>query len=150
MVGENGQHCFRGFIHQMNYYRFFYWLRHEFKPIGHIKWFVQRGVRGYSDRDLWSLDYYLSSVLSKSLIQLADTTHGHPCRATEERSDGAGLNCEGCKCAELWDTELRENADKFRLMHEDDWDSTDSLNQLEQSNKEAWLWLSIWAGALWD
>lgn len=135
---------------QINFHRFFYWLRHEFKPFKPVKWFIQRGIRGYSDRDLWSLDHYLSGVLAKSLIQLADTTHGHPCRATEERADGAGPNCEDCKCAELWDAELRENAEKFRLMQADDWADSESLKKLDKTSQEALLWLSTWYGYLWD
>lgn len=138
----------------MNYHRFFYWLQHEFKPLGHIKWFVQRGLRGYSDRDLWSLDHYLSGVLSKSLIQLAETTHGHPCRATEMREDGAGPNCEGCNCEELWDSELRENAEKFRLMWKEEWYNIEppeeSWKAEDQNYKEATEWLQKWYGALWD
>lgn len=43
-----------------------------------IKWFIQRGRRGYADCDVWSLDYYLADVISKSVQQLHDTTSGYP------------------------------------------------------------------------
>jgi hypothetical protein len=43
-----------------------------------IKWKIQRAQRGYSDRDLCSLDYYLAGVIGNSLRQLMKTAHGHP------------------------------------------------------------------------
>lgn len=49
-----------------------------------VKYFIQRGRRGYSDRDAWSLDWYLMMWLPKALKQLKRTKHGHPCDLTEE------------------------------------------------------------------
>lgn len=43
-----------------------------------IKWFVQRGVRGYSDRDLWEFDGYLSRVIKEGCIWLRMNQHGVP------------------------------------------------------------------------
>lgn len=43
-----------------------------------IKWFFQRGIRGYSDRDLWDFDYYLAEVISKGCKQLSEESHGYP------------------------------------------------------------------------
>src|SRR3990167_183363 len=43
-----------------------------------IKWFWQRGKRGYADSDLWSLDFYLESWLPEALNQLAKETIGSP------------------------------------------------------------------------
>jgi hypothetical protein len=43
-----------------------------------VKWFIQRGYRGYSDRDVWSIDWYLCSWMPQALEQLKRTTHGHP------------------------------------------------------------------------
>lgn len=37
-----------------------------------IKWFIQRGKRGYSDRDIWSVDYYLAEIIPKMLKQLKE------------------------------------------------------------------------------
>ena len=41
------------------------------------KWFLQRGWRGYSDRDNWSIDYYLNSWLPAALRGLKNG-HGYP------------------------------------------------------------------------
>jgi len=43
-----------------------------------IKWFYQRGQRGWADCDVWSVDYYLVRILPSMLRRLAVTSHGHP------------------------------------------------------------------------
>lgn len=43
-----------------------------------IKWFFQRGFRGYSDFDIWSLDFYLSNIISKSVKKLKETCNSVP------------------------------------------------------------------------
>lgn len=43
-----------------------------------IKHFIQRGIRGWSDEDIWGFDYYLISIISPALRRLAQTTIGHP------------------------------------------------------------------------
>ena len=35
-----------------------------------IKWFIQRGKRGYADCDVWNLDCYLADIISKGVKQL--------------------------------------------------------------------------------
>jgi hypothetical protein len=52
-----------------------------------IKWFCQRGRRGYSDCDVWSFDWYLAEVISKGCKQLAKEKHGYPYGLTEEEWD---------------------------------------------------------------
>jgi len=43
-----------------------------------IKYFFQRGVRGWSDRDTWSLDYYLNTWIPDALRRLKKVKHGVP------------------------------------------------------------------------
>jgi hypothetical protein len=43
-----------------------------------IKWFIQRGRRGWADCDGWSLDYYLDGWLPAALKQLKENKHGTP------------------------------------------------------------------------
>lgn len=43
-----------------------------------VKYFIQRGSRGWADRDTWSLDSYLANVLSYSLCYLKEHKHGTP------------------------------------------------------------------------
>lgn len=124
------------------------WWWQDHKPLPALKAFWQRGRRGWADRDTWNLDHYISGILAGSLLHLVNTTHGNPCRATKWEDCGS----KGCSlnCAELWDKELRENAEKFKLMYEDEWGTVEELQKLEQTSKEALEWLSRWYGALWD
>jgi hypothetical protein len=41
------------------------------------KWFLQRGWRGYSDRDNWSIDSFLNNILPEMLRNLKNG-HGYP------------------------------------------------------------------------
>ncbi len=41
-------------------------------------WFAQRGRRGWSDADAWSMDSYVARVVSQMLLHLAATTHSWP------------------------------------------------------------------------
>lgn len=52
-----------------------------------VKWFVQRGRRGWSDRDLWSLDSYLAEWLPDALRALKERKHGVPMEMFDEGSD---------------------------------------------------------------
>ncbi len=49
-----------------------------------IKWFIQRGKRGWADVDVWSLDYYFAKVIRDSTLHLEKTDHGHPSNLTSE------------------------------------------------------------------
>lgn len=57
--------------YEAKYYLFHPWevFPDTFKE---IKYFIQRGRRGYSDRDLWSFDSYLTKVLAGGLKQFID------------------------------------------------------------------------------
>lgn len=56
------------------------WRKYDWiRNIPHeIKYFCQRGIRGYSDRDVWGLDFYLESWLPEALQQLSKKTNGWP------------------------------------------------------------------------
>jgi hypothetical protein len=43
-----------------------------------IKWFMQRGKRGWADCDVWSLDYYLDGWMPDALRKLKKDKHGIP------------------------------------------------------------------------
>jgi hypothetical protein len=62
-------------------YRFVWRLYWKFSPAQNyrrVKWFIQRGTRGYAECDVWGLDTYISEVLSKSLRDLAESKTGVP------------------------------------------------------------------------
>lgn len=43
-----------------------------------VKTFIQRGRRGWADRDVWNLDHYLARVIGESVHHLAVIDHGWP------------------------------------------------------------------------
>ena len=43
-----------------------------------IKYFIQRGKKGFSERDLWSFDDYLCEIIPPALRQLAKRSCGCP------------------------------------------------------------------------
>jgi len=53
-----------------------------------IKWFWQRGKRGYSDRDLWNLDEYLTDLFISALRYLRKNHYGYPPLITDEEWNG--------------------------------------------------------------
>jgi len=50
-----------------------------------MKYLIQRAKRGYSDRDLWDLGYYISGVMVKALDDLDKTTHCYPANIGEDK-----------------------------------------------------------------
>lgn len=72
------------------------WFFHRIKKFltnipKQIKFFYQRGKRGYSDQDVWSMDWWFFSVVIPMLKQLRDTKQGYPSKF---------------KTPEEWDREL--------------------------------------------
>ena len=59
-------------------------VRHEIKYLcdlpgdlyRELKWFIQRGKRGWSDRDGWSIDWHLSEILPAMLKNLKEYHYG--------------------------------------------------------------------------
>lgn len=77
------------------------WFRHWFSPRTYYRPFLyayQRAVRGWADRDTWSVDSWLCGVLPPAIEHLREHTHGYPCGLTEEK----------------WDSILSEIAEGFR------------------------------------
>lgn len=48
------------------------------------KWFLQRGYRGYSDRDAWSIDTFLTQIMPPMLEQLDRGRLSYPAKMTPE------------------------------------------------------------------
>lgn len=63
-------------------YNMKYKLTHPWIPIDHywreLKYFFQRGLYGYSESDVWSLDAYLCTWLPSAIMELRDQSHGCP------------------------------------------------------------------------
>jgi hypothetical protein len=74
-----------------NGYNLKYNLIHPHEIFGHIyreiKSFIHRGLYGYANNDVWSLDYYLAKVISNSVRHLKEHLHGYPSGLTEDEWD---------------------------------------------------------------
>lgn len=90
-----------------------------------IKFAYQRITRGYSDYDVYDLDFYISNLLSEMLNHLADTTNGYPCGVDEEIENGY----------EKWQEELRQAAKYIKDATEIDY--TDELLRRYELYEEA-------------
>ena len=73
-----------------------------------IKWFIQRGKRGYSDSDVWGWYSYMAHINVVALEQLANRRFGHPC----------GMTMRG------WTTRLLKMADGFQAILDEEEDYT--------------------------
>lgn len=63
----------------------FYRVKDFFKYLPRkIKWFYQRGKRGYSDNDVWDLDYWFLNVIVPMLKQLNKSNISYPANLTME------------------------------------------------------------------
>lgn len=62
----------------LKFYRFVFKISELPEDIYYeTKYFIQRGLRGYADRDVWSIDWYLTDVILKMVKQLKKTMHGY-------------------------------------------------------------------------
>jgi hypothetical protein len=62
------------------------WWKHHFNPMTYIraiKYFCQRGWRGYADCDSWDADGYFEIVMIGVLTHLRETTPGYPASLAE-------------------------------------------------------------------
>ena len=137
-----------------------WWRYRRPRPYSYLRAFWQRGRRGWSYRDAWSIYSYIDGILAEVLLLMAETRMGSPCRG---QSPGCWeLDDNGkppsCSCHDLWTAELRENAERFRLLALEDWyldydhsaDPAHWMDKEQQVRKEAMAWLSEWWEALWD
>ena len=120
-----------------------YWATHPHMLISEtfwhiksqIKWFIQRGRRGFSNYDLWSFDSYLSRMLPAAFDEMRRISHGHPGGLTPEE----------------WDGVLEELAQGFREYHEL---YIGSFKKIGMEDNEKWertiRLFGRWYGHLWD
>jgi len=107
-----------------------------------IKWFIQRGRRGYSDCDLWGFDEYLNRILASGLKEFAKKPLGWP-------------NASGAKTYKQWKKVLNKMADGFQAVidfEDSDW-GTDYIEKRKiayKKQKESLKLLTKWFDHLWD
>lgn len=100
-------------------YRKSYYVTHPLALVKHlrreIKYFYQRGRRGYSDADVWSLDWYLNSWLPEALEDLKSQLDGHPTNLCDTVDF---LTHEDCSGEQKWRDTLDVMIDGFKAARE--------------------------------
>lgn len=86
---KKNHYSLKGFPLVGNDYRPFcwYWFKHYLDPVNYwrtVKYFCQRGWRGYADCDHWDSDGYMESVMLGTIKLLREHTHGYPSGLTGE------------------------------------------------------------------
>ena len=119
------------YFHNKRYWRLKYWLRMT-------KHYRQRIAKGYSYRDLWDLDHYLSRVIQSAVIELRDNAHGWP---------GEPMTFEE------WLVILTKISEGFKAhneMHEVPPSDTERRESLEAQWQEGSELFIKYYGSLWD
>lgn len=109
----------------------------------HIKWFWQRGRRGYSDCDAWNIAYYLSSWMPEALRQI--NWHSYP---------GGERGCGG-RTPEEWRQTIESIADGFQAHRDEDKDTTtvgwrERIAEYQRRMDKGFALFANWYGDLWD
>lgn len=102
-----------------------------------VKTRYQRARRGYSYRDIWNLDWYLSNVIEKSIIDLRNTSHTYNDDFTEEG----------------WAEALTKMADAFaahREYHDLEAGDEEALANIKKRWDEGAALFVKYYGSLWD
>ena len=121
--------------------------------IKEIKWFIQRGKRGYADCDIWDFDSYLCRIIVPALRQLKEDSFGCP----SEMYDKKAKNDE----CHRWSEALEEMAQGFEANEElhkprfflKDGEKKLDLEQIKQLNEKMQRGLGLFVkyfGSLWD
>jgi len=84
-----------------------------------VKWFIQRGMRGYSDRDAWDMSMYLTRICIPMLKYLKKYKRGYPAGLTAKKWDKIldGI-IRGFKANQKW-ANLDWKKDGWKLLKKD-------------------------------
>jgi len=71
-----------------------------------VKWFYQRGKRGWSDCDSWNIHAHLAEIIPPMLKQMKKNLHGHPVAMYEDTSKYEYTEEEEKVAGERWNAVL--------------------------------------------
>lgn len=103
-----------------------------------MKWACQRVFRGWDDRVVWSVDWWLNDIMPPILRKLKQDKHGIPIEFFGDISPSEiGDNEEEEKCAEdLWNAEIDKmilGFESAKKICEYEWETTEELEQLNRN-----------------
>jgi hypothetical protein len=102
-----------------------------------VKYFVQRGLRGWANCDTWSLYDYLNEVLPEAIGHLKYHTHSIPMSITEEE----------------WNkilTEIQVGFFASRSIADAKYENRGQLKELTKTQNKGLHLFAKWYGDLWD
>lgn len=116
-------------------------------PLRRTKWAIQKLFRGYSRRDLWSLDYHLAELILPRLIAFKKSKrNGVPgCLCKVDGTD-QDFEAEGKQWEEILDKMILA----FEFIVKDDWKSIEELVERDKKIEEGIQLFGKYFRALWD
>lgn len=108
----------------------------HFNPFKEVKYFFQRGIRGWCDRDLWSIDYYLCYIIPPMLRKYNKIRSGYPHFLTDKQ----------------WGKIIKTMADGFEAMKiiDNEFPSDKEEKELEKKFNEGMKLFVKYFRHLWD
>jgi len=108
-----------------------------------ITWFFQRAIRGYSDNQLWSLDYYLGKHIVQCLRAFKDMAkNSYPSRyMTTTQKNGKSTDQSDQRAIKKYNQDLQDIIDGFTFLSECDGSDklTESYKKYHNNHKKAAL-----------
>lgn len=116
-----------------------------------LRWFYQRGTKGYCERDVWSLDCHLTSYMGNALRDLAGQVQGTPIidtgRVFTDPNDCDTFTIEEWKATILY---LAETFDIGRSMEDFKYLTTDDYQNAKKRFDHGMAMFSEYFFYLWD
>ncbi len=138
-------------------YNYHYYLTHPFTYFGDawdkVRWFYQRGSRGYADCDVWSIDWHLTSYMGKALRDLSQQVHGTPIIDTgrplnpDDPNDIDTFTMEEWKATILY---IAETFDEARRVQEMEYDTIEQYQAAHKRIQQGLSMFSEYFFSLWD
>jgi hypothetical protein len=128
-------------------------VRYGFRHIYHhirglfmeVKWFIQRGKRGYADCDIWGFDTYLAKVISGGCTQLKNIRQSAPTRLSRHLPVG-----KWDIAAKRWERILEKISRGFTLLNM--WEDNGRIPTDAEKREIAkgWFLFKKYFSDLWD
>jgi len=124
-----------------------------------VKWFYQRGSRGWSDRSAWSIDTWLVDNLIPMLERLKNNKHGTPASMFRKKDgvdkDGNSTDEAHRLAEQRWDNVLNEiiyGLKCAKKIEDSDYDYEDKelSKQLTKSSRRSFELIGKHLFSLWD
>ena len=112
-----------------------------------IKYFIQRGKRGYSDNDCWGIDWYLSDIIPGMLDTMINDKKGG---GNSYPGEGWGKEANSIKS---WQATVRKMAKGFKAHNKlgsFDWKNEEHRKKLEAERDEGMKLFVKYFDHLWD